>query len=72
MHALPCPLLSPLPTCISVSVAAGGDEESEKAAREVCKEAEIELVVADSSEQDAVKYLDSAPKIFSKWVESKS
>jgi hypothetical protein len=48
--------------------AAGGDAEAEAEAREVCAEAEIAAVVADSAPAPAPVYLDSTPKSFKRWV----
>lgn len=47
-----------------ISSAAGGDAEDEAAAREVCAEAEILRIAADSGEAPPPVYLTSTPKSF--------
>eukprot|EP00877_Chromochloris_zofingiensis_P007150 jgi/Chrzof1/2689/Cz11g25090.t1 len=49
----------------------GGDEEAEKAARQVCKEAEISVILSDSQEAKEPLYLDSTPKSFQMWDKTK-
>lgn len=44
--------------------AAGGDAEDEAAAREVCADAEILHIAADSAEAPPPVYLTSTPKSF--------
>jgi hypothetical protein len=55
-----------LPCHFTCYVTAGGDEEAEAAALEVCKEAEITAIVRDSQPAAAPIYLDSTPKSFLK------
>ena len=54
---------APLLTFISI-FAAGGNAEEEAEAREVCKEAEITTICADSVEAAETKNLDSTPDNF--------
>lgn len=54
--------------CGGCAAAAGGDEEAEAAALEVCKEAEITAIVLDSQPAAPSKNLDSTPKSFLKWM----
>ena len=49
---------------LSVLNAAGGNPEEEAEAREVCKEAEITTICADSVEAAEIKHLDSTPNNF--------
>jgi hypothetical protein len=49
--------------------AAGGDEEAEAAALEVCKEAEITAIVRDSQPAAPPVYLDSTPQSFLRYEE---
>lgn len=55
---------------MSVPISAGGDEEAEAAALEVCKEAEITAIVQDSKAAPAPVFLDSTPKSFLRWRKS--
>lgn len=48
--------------------AAGGDEEMEQAALEVCKEAEITAIVLDSQPANPPVFLDSTPKSFLRYA----
>lgn len=49
-------------------VLTGGDEEAEKAALELCKEAEISVVLCDSQEQAPAENLSSTPTSFMRWA----
>lgn len=62
----PCPPPRP-PPC----PAAGGDPEEEAEAREVCKEAEITTVLADTVEAAEVKHLDGTPSNFKRYMTNK-
>ncbi len=46
----------------------GGDEEAEKVALELCKEAEISVVLCDSQEQAPAENLSSTPNSFMRWA----
>lgn len=56
------------PEYTAAIILTGGDEEAEKAAREVCKEAEITEVLSDSSQQASAEYLSAMPSSFARWI----
>eukprot|EP00775_Hariotina_reticulata_P004579 gene4579-4833_t len=55
------------PDTTAAIILTAGDEEAEAAALEVCKEAEIKIILPDSKPAPPQVYLDSTPKSFLRW-----
>jgi len=63
------PLTASQHTPLLAAPTAGGDPEEEAEAREVCAEAEITTIMADSMEAEAVKNLDATSQNFKRYIQ---